>query len=205
MKALFVLAMVSFISTGLFAQRDFPNKKGNLLLGGSLSIDKNNYTKTDPNVQPASTYLHAKILSINSDLSLNYMLNDHFSVGIVFNGLFSSSKESYFGNSYIEVINNDFFFGPVIRYYILPGFYINSSAEFGTTNNFLKQEPVKYKQFLFSGGVGYTICLNKKVGIEPALRYYYQSSTGKEVYDITEKHNGLQFSLGIQIFFNLKR
>jgi len=206
MKALIILSIVIFLSGCLFAQNESPIKKGNFMIGGSLSMDKNNYDKSDPNVFPDGPYLYVKTMSIVSDINLNYLIYDHISLGLTLESLISSSKEKYYLNSeYIKFIRNDFFIGPVIRWYILSGFYLSSSAEFGGYHYDLKENPIKWRKFLFSAGLGYTASLGKSVAIEPALRYYHQYSKAVRVASGFEKYNGLQFSLGIQFFFSLKK
>jgi len=206
MKALIIFSIVILFSGCLFAQDQTPIKKGNFIIGGSLSIDKNKYDKTDPNILPYSPYLNVKAVSIMADLNLNYLIFDHISLGITLESLISASKEKYYQNSdYIKFIRNDFFVGPVIRWYIFSGLYLSGSAEFGGYHYDLKENPIKWKKFLFSTGLGYSVSLGKSVALEPALRYYHQYSKAVKVASGFEKYDGLQFSFGIHIFLNLKK
>ena len=132
MKALIIFSIILLFSGSLLAQNESPIKKGNFLLGGSISIDRSNYDKSDPNVFTNGPYLHVQATSVTSNINLNYLIYDHVSLGLALESLISSSKEKYFLNSeYTKFIRNDFFIGPVIRWYIHSGFYLNSSAEFG--------------------------------------------------------------------------
>jgi hypothetical protein len=206
MKTLFTTSIIILFSGFLFAQNESPIKKGNFMIGGSISIDKNSYDKSDPKVFIDGPYLHVKAMSIMSNINLNYLICDHISLGLTLESLISSSKEKYYLNSeYTKFIRNDFFIGPAIRWYIHSGFYLSSSAEFGAYHYDLKENPIEWKKFLFSIGTGYTFSLGKSVAIEPSLRYYHQYTKAVKVASGFEKYDGLQFSLGIQLFFDLKK
>jgi len=199
MKALILSSVVICLSGCLFGQNENPIKKGNFIVGGSLSFDKNNHSISVPNG-------YVKSSSLMTDINLNYLIFDHISVGLTLESLISSSKERHYQNSeYIKYIRNDFFIGPAIRWYLISGLYLSSSAEFGGYHYWLKDSPIKWRKFLFSTGIGYTASVGKSLAIEPALRYYYQHSKAVRSATGFEKYNGLQLSVGVQILFNFRK
>ena len=90
-------------------------------------------------------------------------------------------------------------FGPFLRYYTKPGIFFEGSAGFGFLKTSQGSDEVKWTNYSWSAGFGYSIFLNKSIALEPIINYRFLHTKLTDLGE-DEKTNGLNFFIGFQIY-----
>jgi hypothetical protein len=177
-------------------------KKGNFITGGSISLDFSRSKTYAPSLVPNMAWEDAKTITFMPDLDLKYLVTDHLALGLITEDFVSSSrfKDNLSGNNEKDIIN-DIYLGPEVRYYIKSGLFITCFGELG----YYKRSRDIQQKYLFGAGFGYSAFLNKSVAIEPLLRFNHYHSNNIKYSNQSETKNTLTFSIGVQLFFNLRK
>jgi len=204
MKKLLIVSLLmgSIFQTSL-GQIERPITKGNILTGGSLSIniDKNKNKDINPDV----TYI-TDIKTFEADFILGYFLINHLAFGLKTDFYFSENKTTNSLNSSTwDYINNDFLIGPVIRYYTKPGIFLEGYTAIGFHHRDIKDDPVKWRNYSWSAGIGYSVFLTQSIAIEPVIKYRLLHKNAYKIEEGEEILKGLDFSIGFIIYLSLKK
>ena len=207
MKKLFIsIILICILITVSFGQIENPITKGRFTIGGALSMnyekqkDINSGISIDPDINTT------KIVSLGTDLIFGYFISDHFTLGLSTELYTSQSKTT---NSLSlttwEYIRNDLFIGPWLRYYPRSGLFMECATGVGFLHYDTKDFPVKWNNYSWSSGIGYSFFLTKSIAIEPILKYRHFTKKAIQIEEGKEIKSGLDFSIGFQYFFDLKK
>jgi hypothetical protein len=203
-KLAFVCYLILSFFISSFGQNEISIQKGRLTIGGSLSFERNNDDRIAPEIDPRVT-ISTKTTSFTTDINFNYFITNYFTIGLVSDVLISTSKsKNSLSMATTETIRNDIQLGPTIRFYIKSGFFITGSTGIGSLHYDLKESPVKWRNYFFSSGIGYTAFINRSIAIEPIISYKYFNSKATRIAVGKGITNGIVFSTGFQLFFDLK-
>ena len=93
----------------------------------------------------------------------------------------------------------------MIRYYTNKGFFLECAAGIGLLHYSLKTDPVKWKDYYWSSGIGYSLFLTESVALEPVIQYRHLI---KNAYKIEEGKNiiqNLNLSVGMKVYLKLSK
>jgi long-subunit fatty acid transport protein len=163
-----------------------------------------NYEKNkDINPEVGAGIANTKIASLETDFTLSYFISDHFTLGLSTNILISQWNITYeLSMAKFKYIRNDFLIGPVLRYYTNSGLFLECSTGFGFLHYESPDSPVKWKNYACCTGIGYSHFLTKSIALEPIIKYQHFSKKAVQIEEGKEKTNGIEFSIGFQIFLN---
>lgn len=202
MKKIALQICLFFLAINLHGQAESPISKGKIIIGGSLSIDKINNKESFYYASGNIFYVY-RTITISTNLELEYLLSNHWAIGLITEDQLSSRKDK---GSTTKFNSNDILIGPVLRFYIKSGLFIMSSVELGRSNTEYSKGNLpkyKYNNWSYNVGLGYSIMLDRKIAIEPLIRYNYYHT--KEIIpgDMITRSGDLGFVLGIHLFLNI--
>jgi hypothetical protein len=196
MKKFVIFLLIFTLTQVLFSQQNDFFKKNTILTGGLFSFDlqKTNY--------PDAPAHHSNSGKFESDFYLGYFIFNHFALGLKTH--ISTYKEKLFLETNVYKSKYSIIaIGPFIRYSTNFKLFIEADAEYG----FIKQvygTETNRKDFAYSAGIGYSFFLSNSVALEPQIKYKYYHLPSKN--NLNEQiRNGLNFSLGLQIYLDLER
>ena len=207
MKKLLLISLIGIIFQSSFGQNEKLITKGNIITGGSFSFNTEKYKGYNA-IQPG-TPRQIEITdskTFETDFYFGYFIMDHLAIGLKANiKTINTNQYTNLNQTGFKDRSNDLSFGPLIRYYTKPGIFFEGSAAFGFTKSVNIYSNQNWKNNSFSGGVGYSLFVTKSVAIEPEILYthtnwpHYFGAEEKETID------GLNFSLGCQIYLSFKK
>lgn len=188
----------------LLSQTEAPVKKGYLLTGGSISFSYDKQKNHDPDVGtlPGSTTT-TDIKFFESDLYIGYFVFNHFAIGLKTD--FQNITRKYTTDQVtVNILSNDISLGPLVRYYTKSRIFLEGSAEIGILHNKFQNNDEKWKSYLLSAGVGYSIFVSGNFAIEPSIKYEYLYKPDYVIEGGKEITNGLKLAIGLQVYINTR-
>lgn len=208
MKNLILITLpILLISQIVFGQNEKPITKGNFITGGSFSFN----TEESKIYYPASLIMPRQeetddTRTFETDFYFGYFVINHLTVGLKTNIKTSNTIQSWIiGTSSNKIIYNDISFGPLIRYYTNPGIFFEGSAAFGFIKNVNFNNSANWKNNSITGGVGYSLFIAKSVALEPEIKYTHTNWPKYVDEGSKETIDGLNFSLGCQIYLDFNK
>ncbi|RNI27845.1 hypothetical protein EFA69_17250 [Rufibacter immobilis] len=164
-----------------------------IMVGGNLSGAYKRISNSTSNATEKGDRLRFDL-----DAKVGYFVFHDLALGV--RGTISHARESMSGQ--ISTRTTNILVGPFTRYYLDNGIFGEASAAVGVNNR-----PNRAKTDLaeFRGGVGYTIFINPKVAVEPALMfcYYQEKRPAESNAKFTEL--GPAINLGLQVYLFRER
>jgi hypothetical protein len=191
-KLTFALCLI--LSLAAFSQIDKPIKKGNMIVGGTGSINYNLINYNSDSEPPFQT----KDFGIDINPNFSYFFINNLALGI----------SNTIGLS-LEKSNNGYYLGigPIIKY------YLNNGLVFKAESSYLygHSELSKTNSVNFETGLGYAFFINSKVSIEPLFLYKFNSKKftlfenvvfGQTIPEVeySQKWSTFFFEVGFNIF-----
>jgi hypothetical protein len=199
---IFVGLLICWIIQPSTAQDEKPFKKGHIITGGSFSLDlkKKDSFLTGSSPLPDVTY-HTNINAIDANLMLGYFILNNLAVGLKNELIFSKERTTGGLTSIAEATTTvrTVSVGPFLRYYTKPRIFFESSAGIGFLKTSTGSGDIKWRDYYWSAGFGYSIYINKVIAIEPMVNYQFLH-TKLSVLEEDEKTRGLNFLIGFQIY-----
>jgi len=195
-RLLLISVLIVFVILNSIGQVEKPITKGHFITGGTIGFEMKE-TSLENLDEMITKYTPE--MKITTDTYLGYFIFNQFASGL---------KVDYtlFREKYIERFNikyEYFILEPFIRYYFSFGLFGESSIGYGFSKY---DDQLKEKLSTWNLGVGYSIFLNEKLAIEPVI--YYEVIKITETHPLLEnqieKKYGLNFQVGIQLYFDFK-
>ena len=194
MKKIFSLLFISVLVLQANAQIEKPITKGSFRVGGSFdfSIDKSNYVTDDGLIA-----VEREHTIFEGTIGFGYFIFNKFSIGIELDYIINRTDYGQSISTSDEVI-----IGPTIRYYTKVGIFAKGAVEFGYYYWGPKIDQIKYRNFLWDIGIGYSLFLNKNIALESIVSYSELRKTAIEKDYSDREIRGFNMTIGFQIYFN---
>jgi hypothetical protein len=164
-----------------------------VMVGGSVSGAYRSINRTENNES-----LKGHRQQFDGDAKVGYFILNDVAVGL--KGSVYHYKEEM--SDALPTTNTNILVGPFARYYLRNGVFGEASAAVGIQN-----QPGSSKIDLteYRGGVGYSIFINPKIAVEPALMfsYYQEKSVTDKNRKVTEF--GPTLNIGLQVYLFRER
>jgi len=197
-RSAYILSLIFIILTNnIKAQEENPFSRGHLFVIGSLDAEGMNEEITDPNSSGGISNSHRLF---KCDIYTGYFPADYFAVGIKANMDFVRSKSG----SESVLVENDISIEPFIRIYTPIGVFGEGSYGFGSYKLGLSNNSDMYQKDInkLNIGLGYSLFINKYIAVEPLISYEFRKEYNAKS-QLTQKLKGLNFHIGISVFFNI--
>lgn len=206
-KVYTILLLFLFLKTAA-GQVEKPVTMGHFLAGGSVAYSSKTSKQSlyIDNPAPGRYVLFTTKEDVfQPDLIFGYYPLNHLALGLLANAetYVSKTKDDVYPDFY-RYRYSTFGLGPFIRFSTGFGVFIQGSASFGFNKHYNQSVVEKWKSHTYSIGGGYSFFIKDLISIEPSLNYKYTSVASHGV-DNEIKTNGVFFSLGSYIYFDLTK
>ncbi len=192
----YITWLIILVALSAKGQEENPFKIGNILFGGSISVEGHRIEKIDANNTLKVQHSERNFLG---ELHVGIFAYDNFVVGLKLDYALRRYKyDTGFISNY-----NLFLLKPFGRYYTPIGLFgegtygigISETGEFGS-------DPLDDRKInTWSVGFGYCLLINRYVAIEPLLSYEVKNEFVR-TDDSQKKFSGFTLQIGVQIFIN---
>jgi hypothetical protein len=179
-------------------QIEKPITKGYFLAGGSLDFVREKHKDINPE---GETGYSTDISIIEGDLFIGYFIFNNISLGLE-TDYFITRRNTNDTWNYIE---NDLIVGPSIRYYTKIGIFTDCFVGIGFLHHGGKGHPIKWRNYAWSTGVGYSLFINKFIALEPVISYRTLHKDAFKIEEGEEKYSGFNLSIGLQIYLKSEK
>lgn len=189
------------------AQIEKPITKGHMLIGGSLTTDfdkKKEYDNSSGS-SPQTIY-YTNSITFTTDLYCGFFIINQLSLGLR-TDISATSMKAY---SSLNAEKSKYSYynlglGPFVRYYTKLGVYAETFVSLGFLNSTGPSESSSWKNYTYGIGIGYSWFVNPSIAIEPQVNYVHQNSPEYLATNNEAKNDGINLSIGFQIYLNLKK
>jgi hypothetical protein len=206
-RFLLVLLISNFIVNFSFGQIEKPITKGHLLLGGSLAIDFEKMKEYDQSGGSSSqTIYYTDGITFTTDLYSGYFILNQLALGLKTD--ISTSSIQQYSSVNEEKSKHSYHnagIGPFVRYYTKQGVFVETFASLAFWKTSDPNVSSSWKNYSYGIGIGYSWFINPSIAIEPQVKYVHQNSPQYLATDNEVKKDGINVSIGFQIYLNLKR
>ena len=93
--------------------------------------------------------------------------------------------------------------GPFVRFSTNVGLFFEGATSLGLNSHTLSSK-IKWKNYSFSLGTGYSFFVSRLLAIEPSIAYNYNHIPPHDLANENTTISGLTLALGLQVYFSLK-
>lgn len=196
-KILMLSVLIAFTYMNVLGQIEKPIKKGNFMIGGGLDFntDKSNYVTDDGLIA-----VEREHTIFEGNIGFSYFIFNKFSIGIELDYIINRTDYGQSISTSDEVI-----IGPVIRYYTKVGIFAKGAVGFGYYYWGPKVDQIKYRNFLWDIGIGYSLFLNKNIALESIVSYSELRKTAIEKDYSNREIRGFNMTIGFKIYITSKK
>ncbi len=208
MKRIFLVILISGCVFNLSSgQIEKPITKGHFLTGGSLSTDFEKLREYDKSggSSPQIIY-YTDGVTFTTDLYCGYFILNQLALGVKTDITTSSMKEySSVNEEKSKHSYHNTGFGPFVRYYTKQGIFVETFASLALWKTSYPNASSSWKNYSYGLGIGYSWFVNPSIAIEPKVKYVHQNQPQYLATPNEVKNDGINVSIGFQIYLNLKR
>jgi len=201
---IFIMLWISSLMTN--GQSEKPYFKGNILVGGSISLGYNKDNIFSPGTYPTPDQTTTtRTFNFGTDINAAYFFVNHFAAGLKTEVQLSKYNTTYeYLSTSEDIKGSDNFFscGPVVRYYTNPGLFTEIYYGIYNRKSIWNNNNWKEKYSLWSTSIGYCYFLLNNVAIEPQIKYSTLYRKWSEISDKETQHK-IEFLIGLQIYLKL--
>jgi len=193
-KILLLSVLITILFLNALGQIEKPISKGSLWVGGALdfSTDKSNHVTSDGQIT-----VKRETTIFEGTIDFGYFMFNKFSTGIEIKYFI---KRIDYGQSITT--SDELIIGPAFRYYTKIGVFAKGALGLGYYYTGAKVDPVKFRDFLWDIGFGYSLFLNKNIALETFVSYYELRQTAIKIAESDNEHRGLNITLGFKFYFS---